>query len=362
MNYNFPSTLLRKHHFPTRISRAFYNSYISKMLRFPASRIALEEADLANIIDPSAPPVRPQVLLFPFQPPVSVPNAVTVDGSTSTPTFITCSPLPPPAGLGAPTLSPAPAPAHQPFAHLPYGPERESIILTNLHIAHLESINSQLNTQSILHNSTITRLRASHNTAINYLQAQLNNQTHISTWRQGAFNNAESIKPNPATDLMQKYADLCAAPISTLAGVRAAESAFEPGVVTEMNPPIATILGIEGQPVVTEGNAGPLCGAEVDVAAVLGAEAEVVGSGGGAADARSGTSTAVTFGAEGAGEGDGMGLKDGRAAVPGACGESGGEGMEGEARAGGAYVHGAGVVKAEPRRWLLGRLRKILRI
>jgi hypothetical protein len=130
-----------------------------------------------------------------------------------------------------------------------------------------------------------------------------------------------------------------------------------------MNPPIATILEIEGQPVATEGNAGALYGAEADVAAVLGAEAEVVGGGGGgAADARSGTSTAVTFRAEGAGEGDGMGLKDGRAAAPGACGESGGEGMEGEDRAGGAYAHGAGVVKAKPQRWLLGRLRKILRI
>ena len=92
---------------------------------------------------------------------------------------------------------------------------------------------------------------------------------------------------------MQKFADLRAAPLAALAGVKAAESASEPGLDTEMDPPVATVLGVEGARAGAAMAAGRLYGAEEDVAAVLGGEA--------AADA------GVTLGAEGAGAGAGDG-------------------------------------------------------
>lgn len=279
----------------------------------------------------------------------------------------------------APVMS-TPAPLAQPdHTNLPYGPEREAMLVTNLHISHFESMNEQTNAQSAASDAliaqltasyentiaqlsatqqnTIAHLSANHLFAINQLIAEVNDNRftlNIYNWRHGVTNQEADL--NQATDLSTKYADLRSAPLSTLAGVKAAEAADEPGRKTGMKPSISTILGIEGQGSGGGGaSAGQLYGDQEDVAAFLGVD---VGEAG-AEDARSGTTGVTAEEEKGEGAGDGS---VGRATALGADGDLGGEEMGEGDGAVQADAGGAAVVKAKPRHRLLGKLKRFFRI
>ncbi len=231
-----------------------------------------------------------------------------------------------------------------PYVHLPYGPEREAILSTNLHLSHLAHTNEQSNAQSALAHSTIAKLCASYQQVVDHLTTEIQIsrlQINVHNWRQAVVandddddnnNNNNNKDLNGAADLIEKFTDLRSAPISTLAGVKPAESASDAGGKTELDPPIRTILGIEGRQSFEGPTAGRLYGAEEDVAAFLGELAGEVG----AADACSGTGS-VMLGAEGAGAGDEAGLGVGPAAALSADENEGFKGEETRVEGGGSW-------------------------
>jgi hypothetical protein len=358
-NSALPPPILLQHHQLLGISaEAPFASHIAIMFRLPPTRIAITDADLDNLIDPSRATVASHALNHAIGSSGAPPNTAGGDQqpvpARARPSLLSPINLSPAVNnmAGNRAHNTTPPLTQLPYDHLPYGPEREAIIFQNLHLSHLEDSNEQFNTQHALADATIENICTSHQITVDQLLAQLHKaQIHLSihVWRQQQLlldttTTTTTTPPNPATDLLEKFADLRTSPISALAGVNAAESASDPGLNTEMDPPISTVLGIQGGSNTKWGHAGPLYGDKEDVQVVLAAEMGEAAAGAGSA--------------LGAGT-DGLGLDELRAdAAAGdewVGGEMVGEEMEADAR--GAAGH-----MKKPRRGLLAKLKQIFKI
>lgn len=350
------------------------------MLRIAPTRLRIDEADLADIFASTNSALQPRALGSPFHSPMLAPQTATVEDWLSTSTPKAANPVSPADLRGhttnemhsTPTLNPSPLPPLVPYTHLPYGPDREEILLSNLHLSHLHSTNAALATQSALARSALDQLSTAHNANINQLLTEIHtNQTQnmIENWRQTVFslenedNKATTPDLQQVSDLLQKYANLRAEPLVSLPAIQAAESASEPGRETDMNPPISTILGIQGGRNIPEG--APLLmtrlyGAEDDVRVVLEAEEGLLSM----TNARAGP-VGFTAGEEDAAVEDGAGLEIPVADAVSATGESGNmeeAGGVNDESLGAADADGAALVKATPRHRLLAKLKKIFRL
>lgn len=247
-----------------------------------------------------------------------------------------------------------------PYEHLPYGREREEIVMQNLHISHLEQMDQQFNSQRAISSAAIEGISANYDERI----AQLTEEIHfnrlaiqILTWRIEVL--TELANPDQATDLeAQKYADLQQPEIRRLREVGPAEAYNEKAMKVEMNPPISTVLPIEGQGYLGRASAGRLYGAEEDLAVSLAGEMEGSSEG----DARAGTAS-VSSGGEG---GDGSAGVEERAAAVAADENLGEEEMEEEDEEeedeDGADAAVAAGEQKKPRRSLRRKMKQILRI
>lgn len=221
-----------------------------------------------------------------------------------------------------------------PYEHLPYGREREEIVIQNHQLHHLEQMDQQFNVQRAISNAAMAGISTSHEEEVSALEEEVRNSRlaiqiqnwHIQVLTALAYpDEATDLQLQKYTDLqLQKYADLRQPAIRNLRDVGPAEASDEEAMKVEMNPPISTVLGIEGQGYLGGASAGRLYGAEEDLAVF--SAGELGGSREG--DARAGTANV----GPGEGEGDGSAGGEERAAAQAADEETGeeetGEGEE----------------------------------
>lgn len=173
---------------------------------------------------------------------------------------------PPPTDSNNNPITLAPPPPQEPYTHLPYGPAREAILLSNLHLSHLHVTTALANAHAALDNDTLSDSPPASHTALHSEIASLNRTLEIYSWRDDviAQHAAEEGKSDEyrgwlysATDLhsstVTKYTDLRRQPLLGLAAVKPAESAFEPGIKFKKQAPVHRVLGIEGQRVTAGG-------------------------------------------------------------------------------------------------------------
>ncbi|ERF76834.1 hypothetical protein EPUS_07624 [Endocarpon pusillum Z07020] len=176
-----------------------------------------------------------------------------------------------------------------PYEHLPYGREREEIVMQNLQISHLEEMDQQFNSQRAITNAAIEGMAVNYDDRIEQLTEEIRSNRlaiQILTWRNEVL--TELANPDQATDLeAEKYADLRQPEIRRLRAVGPAEAYNEKAMKVEMNPPVSTVLGIEGQGYLGRASAGRLYGAEEGLAVFSSGEFEASSEG----DARAGTAS-----------------------------------------------------------------------